>query len=41
MSDENGFEPINVLLSREELIFVLDLLQAILFQAWMLIRWVI
>ena len=28
MSDENGFEPINVLLSREELIFVLDLLQA-------------
>jgi hypothetical protein len=27
MSDENGFEPINVLLSREELIFVLDLLQ--------------
>lgn len=28
MSDENGFEPINILLSREELIFVLDLLQA-------------
>ena len=26
MSDENGFEPINVLLSREELILVLDLL---------------
>lgn len=28
MSDENGLEPINILLSREELIFVLDLLQA-------------
>jgi hypothetical protein len=28
MSEENGFEPINVLLSREELIFVLDMLQA-------------
>lgn len=28
MSDENGFEPINILLSREELIFILDLLQA-------------
>jgi hypothetical protein len=27
MSDEIGFEPINVLLSREELIFILDLLQ--------------
>ncbi|MCB9420413.1 MAG: hypothetical protein H6667_11455 [Ardenticatenaceae bacterium] len=28
MSDDNGLEPIGVLLSREELIFVLDLLQA-------------
>jgi hypothetical protein len=28
MSDENGREPINVVLSREELIFVLNLLQA-------------
>lgn len=28
MSDENGFEPVDILLSREELIFVLDLLQA-------------
>lgn len=28
MSDENGFEPINVLLSREELTLILDLLQA-------------
>ncbi len=28
MSDENGFEPINVLLSREELLLVLDLLRA-------------
>ncbi len=28
MSEDNGFEPINMLLSREELIFVLDMLQA-------------